>query len=76
MSKEYNGYSNYETWNVALHVCNDEGLYEIARMFRRRGYDDFRLYLSELGYNRTLDGVSLTDSGLNIEELDEVLAEL
>jgi len=24
---EYNGWANYETWNVALHLDNDEGSY-------------------------------------------------
>ena len=27
----YNGWSNYETWNVHLWLTNDEGSYEMAR---------------------------------------------
>jgi len=30
MCKEYNGYTNYETWCVNLWLDNDEGLYEIV----------------------------------------------
>lgn len=31
----YNGYANYETWNVALWLDNDEGTYkEVSRMAR------------------------------------------
>ena len=30
--KEYNGYTNYETWLVGLWIDNDEGL---SNMFRR-----------------------------------------
>lgn len=26
----YNGYKNYETWNVCLWIGNDEGLYSLA----------------------------------------------
>jgi len=31
MCKEYNGWTNHETWAVALHLDNDQVLYEIAR---------------------------------------------
>ena len=29
--EEYNGWTNYETWNAALWIGNDQGLYDIAR---------------------------------------------
>ena len=29
----YNGWKNYETWNVALWLGNDEGLYRTAKDF-------------------------------------------
>lgn len=32
----YNGYRNYETWNVVLWFGNDEGLYNAAREHRER----------------------------------------
>ena len=31
MSEGYNGWTNYETWLLALNVDNDEGLYDISR---------------------------------------------
>ena len=29
--EKYNGWTNYETWNVALWIDNDEGMYYTAR---------------------------------------------
>jgi hypothetical protein len=31
MIEEYNGWSNRETWATALHINNDQGLYETVR---------------------------------------------
>ena len=33
----YNGWTNYETWNVALWIGNDQDLYTEARRLRHRG---------------------------------------
>jgi hypothetical protein len=30
-TQTYNGWKNYETWAVALHIDNDRGTYEMAR---------------------------------------------
>jgi len=76
MSDEYNGYENYETWNVSLWIGNDEGLYEMAKEYRHRGYASFAENIREIGMLETPDGVSWTDSGLDIETLDEMMAEL
>ena len=73
----YNGWKNWETWNVALWIGNDEGLYSIARQYRHRGYEAFAKEMrEELGSKETPDGASWTDSGLDIEALDEMLVEL
>ena len=71
----YNGWSNYETWNVALYIDNDYESYQIAltckdfNHYRERFIDKF-----ETGY--TMDDVSLFDEKLNIQELDEKIQEL
>ena len=72
----YNGWSNYETWNVALWIGNDEGLYHIARDYRHRGYKAFAQDMFELDSQSTPDGVRWNDESLNICELDEMIAEL
>lgn len=76
MSNRYNGWKNYETWNVALWLGNDEGLYSLAREHRQDGYASVAAALRELGVIETPDGVSYTDSGLDTDELDECVREL
>lgn len=74
MSKDeqgYSGWKNYETWNVALYIQNDYGLYCMAKGFT--SYEEFRDELRELGIIETPDQVSYNDSGLDIRELDEML---
>jgi hypothetical protein len=85
----YNGWANYETWNVALWIGNDEGLYSMAREYRRsrQPYKDFVASLREyqpleLKKNgkgisfQTPDGVAWDDSGLDIESLNAMMEEL
>ncbi len=83
MSDTYNGWANYETWNVALWIGNDEGLYSLARGFS--SYRDFqkalRRYAEETESNsswaiETPDGVAWNDSGLDVAALDEMMSEL
>ena len=69
----YNGWTNYETWNVALWIGNDQGLYNLAR--RCYSYQDFVNRYMEEG-DTTLDGVKWNDVNLNVVELDEMMEEL
>jgi hypothetical protein len=70
----YNGWTNRETWNVALWIGNDEGLYNLARECKT--YEAFRDEMREMGVTETPDGVAYNDSGLNIKELDRMIKEL
>jgi len=79
----YNGWTNYETWNVALWIGNDEGLYHEAR--RCNSYETFVQRMKDLAEDcgdtsgiayQTPDGVAWNDSGLDTDELDNMLTEL
>ena len=77
MSDTYNGWTNYETWNVMLWIGNDEGLYAFAR--EHKSYEDFIASLKELGGEiglQTPDGVAWNDSGINRDEIAEHWAEM
>lgn len=69
----YNGWKNYETWNIALWINGDMGLYDLAT--QSRSYDDFVQTLRELGIVETSDGVAFNDSRLDREELNELIQE-
>ena len=63
---EYNGWTNYETWNVALWIGNDEGLYNLAREC-----GDYQTFCDCIGSDaQTLDGVSYTDPKVNAVEIN------
>ena len=71
----YNGWTNYETWNVALWIGNDEGLYGLAR--RCRSYEQFAIMMrDDFESTETPDGVAWNDSGLDTDELDAMIEEL
>ena len=42
---EYNGWKNYETWNCALWMANDSGLYQIV--LASASFDDFLFRITQ-----------------------------
>ena len=58
----YNGHKNYNYWNVALWLGNDEGLYNLTREHVRRARTKDEAAkrivadLAELGFTKTPDG--------------------
>lgn len=70
----YNGWKNRETWNVALWLGNDEGLYETARRFKR--YSNLVEYLAHYGDTHTPDGVSYKSRKVSRRELNEFLRDI
>ena len=37
---EYNGWTNYETWNVALWIDNDQGTYEMVKEWASEAWEE------------------------------------
>jgi hypothetical protein len=74
----YNGYANYQTWNVVLWISNDEGLNYLAS--RCLSYKEFTEVLRDVDAGKPLafetpDNVAWNDSGVNLYELQEYWSE-
>ena len=86
---EYNGWTNYETWNVALYMGNDEGIYnfllEGLRHLLAERNDDWtgistqelrELVQSAFRGDSTPDGVRLSHSEIDWSEISDTLLEM
>ena len=69
----YNGWTNYETWNVALHINSLVDWYEVARI--SADYQTFFSFISNRGVYETPDGVKLNSLKLDVHQLNDVLFE-
>ena len=65
----YNGWENYETWNVALWINNEEGLHNLAMMCGNYEALVDCLY-NEYGVTETKDGVKFADPSVNAVQLN------
>ena len=70
----YNGWANYETWNVALWIQNDEGLYHAARNCTH--YQELITLLYDCGSKETPDGVKWDDVKVDGLTVNEMISEL
>ena len=66
---DYNGWKNYETWNVNLWIQNDKSLSSIAA--ESESYKDFVDTMREIGSLETPDRVAWNDSGIDVDEINE-----
>jgi hypothetical protein len=66
----FNGWANWETWNVSLWIQNDEGLYNEGT------YQDLVSMLRECGSKETPDGCRWDDPAIDGLEINEMMADL
>lgn len=74
MTATYNGWANYETWNVALWIQNDEGFYAAAQQATEIG--DLLDYIVGNGITHTPDGVEVDGPELDYEALDNLITSI
>ena len=75
-AQTYNGWANWETWNVALWIQNDETLYNVARRRSIRSYQDLVNLLRECGSKETPDGCRWDDPKVDGLEINAMMADL
>ena len=82
-TKKYNGWKNYETWNVMLWISNTEGLYyallEIREEYKLQNKKlSYRKFIQEvaLDYDTTGDGVKFLSYKLAYRELSQAIQEV
>ena len=68
-----NGWTNYETWNVAMTIGNYEHLYGIAK--RSTSYSNFVKRMTQRGLVSTPDGVNYRSKKLDRKELTKMIKE-
>ena len=76
----YNGWKNYQTWNVALWIDNDEGLYRAAVEFMKtyKGRKPYTSFIRSLCMenDRTPDNIKWISTRLDYKALNEMMFEL
>ena len=76
--ENYNGWANYETWNVALWIGNDWHWYCLAKGCK--DYAEFVERVDSAPFKitpfHTGDGVAWNDSKINVDEINLMIEEL
>ena len=76
-NERYNGWANYETWNVALWIGNDEGLYSLARDCKtyKRFIEALQECAEEPLRSMTPDKVAWTSCRVDTDEIEAMFRE-
>lgn len=74
----YNGWKNYETWNVALWIGNEEPLYRDAVRFMRdyKGRSPYSDFVSRFSQKATPDGIPWLSRKVSLREMNGFMREL
>lgn len=76
----YEGWENYETWNVSLWLNNEYGIYIGAVEFMKdyKGRNPYKDFIIDCGLDaqQTPDRVKWISSKLNYKELNDMMKEL
>tara|TARA_B100000085_G_scaffold217951_1_gene202533 strand:+ start:531 stop:779 length:249 start_codon:yes stop_codon:yes gene_type:complete len=78
-AQTYNGWANYETWNVTLWIGNDWGLYQLALDVVRNGgtyVDLINAIRINCDATKTPDDVAYNDAKIDLRAVNEMLAEM
>ena len=65
----YNGWTNWETWNVAMWIGNDEMFNRLMTQGAKNDWEQFKALAMQFGITKTPDGVSFEDPKVNQDEL-------
>ena len=82
MTQTYNGWANYQTWNVALWVQNDQFLYNTAlacvkyKEENELPYDKFIRCMLNIEDYTTGDNIRWDSEEINRDEINSMMLEL
>ena len=73
-TETYNGWANFQTFNVTLWIQNDEGLYDAAKSCTN--YQELVSLLYDCGSKETPDGVQWDDAKIDGIAVNEMMKDL